>query len=119
MTTHREVLRDHRNRAFRLLVLSFAVLLAGIVLATLAHSGPVGVVLLAAVFLGLTILAHRALHGTCCPACRRSWYHLIPLIDRLPLVVRRAQYCPFCGIDLDLPVAGPIAGPSGTGRSPG
>lgn len=100
-------------------MLSFAVLLAGIVLATLAHSGKVGVVLLAAVFLGLTILAHRALHGTRCPACGRSWYHLIPLIDRLPLVVRRAQYCPFCGIDLDLPVVGPTAPASETGAPRG
>jgi len=107
MTSHRDILRRHRNRALRLLGLSFAVLLAGIALATLAHVAPVGLVLLAAVFLGLNVLAHRALHGTRCPACRHSWYHLIPLIDRLPWLVRRAQYCPFCGVDLDLPAARP------------
>ncbi len=119
MASHREILRDQRNRALRLLGLSFAVLLAGIVVATLAHAGPVGVVLLAAVFLGLNVLAHRALHATRCPACGRSWYHLIPLIDRLPFVVRRAQYCPFCAVDLDLPVAGPTARPSGGETSRG
>jgi len=113
VVTIREILKERRNAAFRLLALSLVVLVAGIAFATVLHVGTVGVVLLAAAFLGLNLLAHRALLATRCPACSQSWYHVIPLIDRMPLLVRRARYCPFCGIDLDQPATGCGDGLSG------